>query len=98
MGDGFEVDPAALRGAGEGVFELIRLMDAGEVEDLDRDSDAVGHDRLAEVLESFCDRWQVGVENLLADGGEMARRLVDTAAQYETTEAGLTHALGGGHG
>ncbi|WP_156758580.1 hypothetical protein [Actinokineospora pegani] len=42
-------------------------MDAGEVDDLD--SDAVGHERLAEVLEDFCDRWQVGVENLLADGG-----------------------------
>lgn len=94
-GDGFSVDVEALTGAGQGIKDLLGLLDRQQVEDIDCDADAVGHEGLAEKLESFCDRWQVGVENLLEDGKQIATRLLDCAEAYRSREQATADALGG---
>lgn len=94
--DGFSVDVDALTAAGEGIAELMRLLDEHEVEDIDCDSDAVGHEGLAEKLESFCDRWQVGVEALAEDGSQISQRLLSSAAAYREYDDTVAGALNGG--
>jgi hypothetical protein len=95
-GAGFSVDVEALRSAGEGIVELMRMLDQHKVEDIDCDSAAVGHGELAGKLESFCGRWQVGVENLLEDGKQISQRLLDSAKAYSDSDQAAATALSGG--
>jgi hypothetical protein len=96
--DGFSVDVNALTAAGQGIRDLMGKLDEKKVEDIDCDSDAVGHGGLAGKLESFCDRWQIGVENLLEDGAQIAQRLLDSAAAYRDRDNSAAAAMGGGQG
>lgn len=94
--DGFTVDVDALTDAGQGIKDLMGKLDEKSVEDIDCDSDAVGHGGLADKLESFCDRWQIGVENLVEDGAQIAQRLLDSAEVYRSHEGAVADALSGG--
>lgn len=94
--DGFSVDVEALTAAGQGIKDLMGKLDQKKVEDIDCDSDAVGHGGLADKLENFCDRWQIGVENLLEDGAQIAQRLLDSAAAYRDRDNAAAAAMGGG--
>lgn len=96
--DGFAVDIDALTGAGQGIKDLMAKLDQKKVEDIDCDSGAVGHGDLAEKLENFCDRWQLGVDNLLEDGAQIAQRLLDSAAAYRQRDDDVAAAMGGGDG
>lgn len=96
--DGFSVDVNALTAAGQGIRDLMGKLDQKKVEDIDCDSGAVGHGDLAGRLEDFCDRWQLGVENLLEDGAQIAQRLLDSAAAYRDRDNAAAEAMGGGHG
>jgi len=44
--------------------------------------------------ESFCDRWQTGVEYLTEDGQQLARNLIDSAGTYLEVEQQAAHAFG----
>lgn len=57
-----------------------------KVSDIDCGKAAVGHDRLAEVISSFCERWSRGVENLATDAQEIAGRLTDCVKTYEASD------------
>ncbi|OLF05098.1 hypothetical protein BLA60_37600 [Actinophytocola xinjiangensis] len=96
--DGFTVDVEALTAAGQGITDLMGKLDQKKVQDIDCDSGAVGHDRLAGSLENFCDRWQIGVENLLSDGAQIAQRLLDSASEYSRRDDEAAAAMGGGGG
>lgn len=80
--DGFHVVGQALADAADGVSRLMAALDEHDVDDIDCDKAAVGHDELAATLEDFCDRWQRGVDHLTEDGKELANRLVETANNY----------------
>ncbi|MGH3973045.1 MAG: hypothetical protein ACRDS9_06940 [Pseudonocardiaceae bacterium] len=83
MGNGgFSVVGQALANAADGVSRLMAALDEHDVDDIDCDKAAVGHDALAATLEDFCDRWQRGVDHLAEDGKELANRLVGTANAY----------------
>ena len=94
--DGFTVDVDALTAAGQGIKDVMGKLDQKSVEDIDCDSDAVGHGGLADRLESFCGRWQVGVENLLEDGAQIAQRLLDSADVYQGHDDAIAKVLSGG--
>lgn len=104
--ESFSVEIEALKNAGLGAADLMALLDRHSVEDLARGVDAVGHEELGAALESFCERWQVGVKNLTKDGQGLSQRLIDTAGAYlevdQHVSAALkrisSHAGGGGHG
>jgi hypothetical protein len=104
--ESFSVDIEALKNAGLGASHLMGLLSRHKVEDIDCDADAVGNQALGVALESFCERWQVGVENLTKDGQGLSQRLIDTAGAYlevdQQVSAALTriapHTGGAGHG
>ena len=41
-----------------------------------------GHERLGSTVADFCDRWELGVENLAKDGQEVANRLSKSVQAY----------------
>ena len=82
MSDGFRVDLGALERATEGVNETLAGLQAARVDALDGKAADYGHDQLAETVEDFCDRWQIGVEHLASDGREVAQRLNDSLMSY----------------
>ncbi|MGH3391571.1 MAG: hypothetical protein ACRDOO_22095 [Actinomadura sp.] len=93
MGDGFSVNLDALKNAGLGVSELMAELNRRGVDEIDCEGSAVGHDRLAAVISSFCDRWQVGVENLTEDGEQLAHNLIDSAGRYLVAEQSAVRAI-----
>lgn len=95
MSDGFSVDLAALASAANGINGLLAELDAHQVDDIDCDQSAFGHERLAGTTKDFCDRWQKGVKNLAEDGQEIAERLTETANAYGQLERGAIDKLTG---
>ena len=94
MGDGgFDVVGQALADAADGGSRLGGALDEHDVDDIDCDKAAVGHDALAATLEDFCDRWQRGVDHLTEDGKELANRLVGTANNYFGVEQSTGNAF-----
>ena len=53
----------ALKRASDGIDGVLQDVRAQKVGGIDPDADAVGHDKLAESLSDFTDRWQRGVAN-----------------------------------
>ncbi|KAA5830688.1 hypothetical protein ABT337_26765 [Saccharopolyspora hirsuta] len=80
--DGFSVDIDALKDAGLGLADLLAMMDEVRVEDIDCAPAALGSATLSEAYASFTERWQRGLGFLAEDGGELSRRLIDTAGNY----------------
>jgi uncharacterized protein YukE len=99
MPEQFRVDIEALASAAIGVGDAVTAAGEQRVEDLDVDEAAFGHGALGSTSQDFCDRWQRGVDNLLKDGQELARRLGESATTYLDTEQrntdGFTAAVGG---
>lgn len=96
--DGFIVDTNALISAGQGIRDLMGKLDQTKVENINCEPVAVGHAGLSGSLASFCDRWQVGVENMVGDSGQLAQRLLDSATAYQDWEAAVVRVMDGGFG
>ena len=86
MTDGFAVDLGALRNAADGVTDTINAMATKKVSDIDAAKSAFGHDRLADTVSDFCDRWNIGVEHLAKDGLEIVDRLNACLQAYSHVE------------
>lgn len=86
MSDGFRVDVGALRHASDGIDGVLQDVRAENVTAIDPGVTAFGHTRLASSLAGFCDRWQLGVDNLATDGQEIAGRLRVSMNAYEQFE------------
>ena len=102
MADGFRVDLAALKNAADGVSGTLEQVNRRKVSDIDCDPQAFGHDRLAETVADFCDRWSQGVEHLATDAREISGQLTDCVASYEAADQEAQDRLGqilhgGGH-
>jgi len=82
VSDGFRVDLGTLERAAEGVNETLSGLQTARVDALDGNAADYGHDHLAETVEDFCDRWEIGVEHLASDGREIAQRLNDSVRAY----------------
>jgi hypothetical protein len=84
--DGFEVDLTSLVRAAKGVNGVISDMQHNKVSDIGSPGADYGDGDLASVMSSFCDRWEIGVENLTRDASEVAGRLTKSAEAYATAE------------
>jgi hypothetical protein len=95
MSNGFYVDFDALRRAADGVTETLNAMATKKVSDVDAPKSAFGHDEVADVVRDFCDRWEIGVEHLAKDGGEIPDRLNLSVTAYEKAEKTIQLSLNG---
>jgi hypothetical protein len=82
MTDGFHVDLGALEEAAIGINTTLNDLKARRTDDLDGRAADYGHDRLADTITGFCDRWELGVEHLATDGQEIAGRLSHSVQAY----------------
>ena len=82
MADGFRVDLGALEDAAIGINTTLNDLKAKRIDDLDGRKADYGHDKLAETIADFCDRWELGVEHLATDGQEVASRLSHSVQAY----------------
>jgi hypothetical protein len=82
MADGFRVDLGALEDAAIGITTTLNDLKAKRIDDLDGRKADYGHDKLAETIADFCDRWELGVEHLATDGQEVATRLSHSVQAY----------------
>jgi hypothetical protein len=82
MADGFSVDLGALESASSGIDDTLTDLKKVRVDSLDGSASDYGHDQLAGTVKDFCDRWEIGVEHLAADGREIADRLRQSVQDY----------------
>jgi hypothetical protein len=82
MSDGFQVDLGALENAATGINKTLNDLKAKRIDDLDGRAADYGHDKLAETIADFCDRWELGVEHLATDGQEVVSRLNHSVQAY----------------
>ncbi|MDY0809787.1 hypothetical protein [Kitasatospora purpeofusca] len=95
MADEFKVDLAALEKAASGITGTLVKLRFRKVSDLDPRKEEIGHSHLADVLESFCTRWEIGVENLAKDVAQVSQRLNASAKAYREIDGHITGQLGG---
>jgi hypothetical protein len=93
MADGFRVDLPALLEATQGVVGTLKAVQVRKVSDIDADKSAFGHDGLGGTVENFCTRWELGVENLVKDGQEVADRLVRSVVAYVKVDTAGQHRM-----
>lgn len=86
MPDGFEVDLTSLVRAAEGVNGVITDMQNSKVADIGGPGADYGDGGLASVMGDFCARWEIGVEHLTSDVGQVAGRLMQSAEAYAQAE------------
>lgn len=86
---GFKVDLGALEIAAQGVNNTLDQLAARKVNDIGGNQADYGNDDLASTVADFCDRWEIGVENLAKDGQEIADRLSKSVAGYLTVDSHL---------
>ncbi|TDP98087.1 hypothetical protein [Labedaea rhizosphaerae] len=89
MGDGFSVDLGALENAASGVNSTLYELQKKKVKDIDADEGDYGEGDLGGTVSDFCERWELGVENLAKDGQEIAGRLSKSVQQYLLVDKNL---------
>ena len=82
MAEGFSVDLGALENAASGVNSTLYELQKKKVKDIDADEGDYGEGDLGGTVSDFCERWELGVENLAKDGQEIADRLSKSVQQY----------------
>lgn len=82
----FYVDLEALENAASGINTTLDAMATKKVSDIDAPAESFGHEGLASAISEFCDRWNIGVENLASDGSEVSDRLNRCVKRYQATE------------
>jgi hypothetical protein len=95
MADGFRVDLGALDDASSGITDTLAKLQFKKVSDLDHKKEDMGHGGLADALGEFCDRWEIGVENLGKDAAQVSDRLNASVKAYRQVEGQLVGHLTG---
>lgn len=83
----FEVDLQALMQAAEGTAETIQAMRENDVEDFVPTEGMVGHPAVWDAVREFKDRWERGINDMVADVEEVSGRLGKVANTYATFDA-----------
>ncbi|WP_035846712.1 WXG100 family type VII secretion target [Kitasatospora azatica] len=95
MAEGFRVDLGALDNASSGIDDTLAKLQFKKVSDLDPKKDDIGHGHLADVLETFCTRWELGVENLAKDAQTVSKRLDASVKAYREVDGRIAGQLSG---
>jgi len=95
MSEGFAVDVEALRKAAEGVVDTLNQLATKKVSDIDAPKEAFGYEALGDAVEEFCDRWQLGLDNLTKDAAQYVYRLAWSVHEYQRIEATVHESFDG---
>ncbi|WP_035847292.1 hypothetical protein [Kitasatospora azatica] len=93
--DGFKVDLGALESAAEGINATLNDLQTKKVSDIGGKDSDFGHGDLADTVSDFCDRWELGVENLAKDAQVVSGRLNKSVEAYLATDKSLKGELDG---
>ncbi|MER7772109.1 hypothetical protein [Kitasatospora sp. NPDC096140] len=91
--EGFKVDLEALKTASSGIADTMVKLKVKKVSDLDSKKGDIGHGHLADVLEHFCTRWEIGVENLAKDAQAVSKRLDASVKAYQSIEGAIVDGM-----
>jgi hypothetical protein len=95
MSGGFKVDLTALVNAAEGVNGSIAALSSEKVSGIAGFQASYGNDTLGSTVSDFCNRWQIGVQNLTTDANQVAGRLALSAVAYAHAEKKNVAAISG---
>jgi hypothetical protein len=85
-GPGFHVEINVLESAAAGIRQSV--ADQGSaLEDLDGGSATYGHDGVHGAMETFCDRWNEGLDILIKDADAIGDILGKVAQAYRDADA-----------
>ncbi|MGC5255377.1 WXG100 family type VII secretion target [Gordonia sp. DT218] len=92
--DTFRILLEQVTGASIGIKSTIDDMKTIAVDKIDGPSGQYGHDDLASAFQSFCDRWDQGVKDLISDTEGLADALDLAVANYARQDQVSAKALG----
>ncbi|MBC7633921.1 hypothetical protein [Aeromicrobium sp.] len=78
----FDVDLQAIVKAAQGTADSIKLFKDKDVHDLVPSEDDLGNGTIWGAVDEFQERWEMGMNNLTGDVGEIAGRLGKIAMNY----------------
>lgn len=81
-------------GAAIGIKATVDDMKTISVDRIDGPTDQYGHAGVASAFSTFCDRWNEGVKNLIADTEGLADALDLAVANYAQQDEASARALG----
>ncbi|QUQ70352.1 hypothetical protein [Kutzneria sp. CA-103260] len=100
---GYEVSPAALKEAAEGIRKAMaelksignaELADSGRgITSMEMGDGTAGHAGVAKAFSDFCERWEWGVRDLIQTGSVIADDLEGTGTLYAKAEQFAVDAL-----
>jgi len=83
----FEVDLESLINAAVGAQETIKALKDGDVSDYTPTEGSVGTDVVWEAISEFNDRWEISLNYMVEDIGEVAGRIAQVAQTYADFDA-----------
>ena len=72
-GPGFHVEIGVLDAAAAGIRQSVADQKGTALEDVDGGSATYGHEGVHNAMETFCDRWNEGLDILVKDAGAFQR-------------------------
>jgi hypothetical protein len=85
-GPGFHVEVGVLESAAAGIRQTVADQ-VSALEDVDGGPATYGHDGLHQAMETFCDRWNEGLDILIKDAGAIGDILGQAAQAYRAADA-----------
>ncbi|MEE4024438.1 hypothetical protein V1Y59_15235 [Gordonia sp. PKS22-38] len=92
--DTFRVLLEQVTAASIGIKSTLDDMKTISIDKIDGPSGQYGHDGLASSFQSFCDRWDGGVKDLISDAEGLADALDLAIANYARQDQASARALG----
>ena len=86
-GPGFHVEINVLESAAAGIRQSVADQKGSALEDLDGGSATYGHDGVHGAMETFCDRWNEGLDILIKDADAIGDILGKVAQAYREADA-----------
>ncbi|MGV9713114.1 WXG100 family type VII secretion target [Gordonia sp. NPDC003424] len=92
--DAFKILLDEVAGASIGIKATVDDMKTISIDKIDGPSGQYGHDGLASAFQSFCDRWDKGVKDLISNTEGLADALDLAIANYARQDKASAKALG----
>jgi hypothetical protein len=81
-GPGFHVEVGVLESAAAGIRQSVADHKGSGLEDVNGSPATYGHEGLHKAMETFCDRWNEGLDILIKDAGAIGDMLIRAAQAY----------------
>jgi hypothetical protein len=86
-GPGFHVEIGVLESAAAGIRQSVADQQGSALEDLDGGAATYGHDGVRGAMQTFCDRWNEGLDILIKDAEAIGDILGKAAQAYRDADA-----------